>query len=232
MKAVSGSPSVVRCSLWPELLSKRTANEGQRTVSMFAKRIIPCLDCKTDRRQGVRFVNLRDRRRRASSPKCKPRGRRRARDARYFGLARGPRHAHGTVNRVARKLFIRSLSGVVCEPSKTLGACSRMALTRSPSTPPPSKTPDLIRELAARYGRRRRRRHRRAAGSNSNSTIENVTQRASSFEFRSLELRPAFRSPGFAPGWLVVTYGGTRPTGLDAVEWARRVESRGRRNPC
>jgi cyclase len=30
-----------------------------------------------------------------------------------------------------------------------------------------------------------------------------------------------------APGWKVLTYGGTKPTDLDAVEWAREVESRG-----
>jgi len=29
------------------------------------------------------------------------------------------------------------------------------------------------------------------------------------------------------PGWKVLTYGGTKPTDLDAVEWAREVESRG-----
>ncbi|MGH9354973.1 MAG: HisA/HisF-related TIM barrel protein, partial [Terriglobia bacterium] len=32
---------------------------------------------------------------------------------------------------------------------------------------------------------------------------------------------------GNQPHWNVVTYGGTRDTGLDAVEWARRVEESG-----
>ena len=37
---------------------------------------------------------------------------------------------------------------------------------------------------------------------------------------------------GPAARWAVSTYGGTKPTGLDALEWAREVEELARAKSC
>jgi len=233
-KAVSGSPSVVRCSSWPEAAPQRTAKRGQRTSFDVAKRIIPCLDLQGRRVvKGVRFVNLRD----AGDPgelaeMYNARGADELVSSDISASREGPRHAHDTVNRVARKLFIPLTVGVVCDPSKTLGAALGGADKVAVNTAA-VETPDLISELAARYGRQavvvaidaRRARTR-------NSTIEN--RHPTSFGVRSFEPRASGRLFGVrvAPGWLVVTYGGTRPTGLTPVEWARRVEALGAGKSC
>ena len=42
--------------------------------------------------------------------------------------------------------------------------------------------------------------------------------------------RREFENPG--AGWEVYTHGGRRPTGIDALEWALRVERAGRGRSC
>jgi cyclase len=78
------------------------------------------------------------------------------------------------------------------------------------------ENPALIDELASHFGRQAvvvaidARRQVRDADAESAAETEEPSDRPSS-----------------AARWTVVTYGGTRPTSLDAVEWARRVAALG-----
>jgi cyclase len=166
---------------------------------MFAKRIIPCLDCKDGRVvKGVQFVDLRD----AGDP---------------AGLAEMYNHAGAdelvmldisasqearatlmdTVNHVAARLFIpltvgggvRTLEGA----QRLLSAGADKVAVNTAAV----ETPGLISEIAAQFGNQ--------------AVVVAIDSR---------------KHPSGA-GWTVLTYGGTRETPLDAVEWAAQVESLG-----
>ena len=122
---------------------------------MFAKRIIPCLDCKDGRVvKGVQFVNLRD----AGDP---------------GDLAEMYNHAGAdelvmldisasregratlmeTVNRVAQRLFIPLTVGggvrTLDDARRLLSAGSDKVAVNTAAV----ETPELIEEIAARFGR-------------------------------------------------------------------------------
>src|SRR5712692_5575530 len=197
---------------------------------MFAKRIIPCLDCKDGRVvKGVRFVNLRD----AGDPGelAEMYNREGADELVMLDISasrEGRATLMDTVNRVARKLFIPLTVGggvrTLEDARRLLSAGADKVAVNTAAV----ETPDLISELAARYGRQAvvvaidARRARNSKFNDRKSSPDEL--RVSSFEPRA---SAGSSESGLAPGWLVVTYGGTRPTGLDAVEWARRVEALG-----
>ncbi len=197
---------------------------------MFAKRIIPCLDCKDGRVvKGVRFVNLRD----AGDPGelAEMYDREGADELVMLDISasrEGRATLMDTVNRVARKLFIPLTVGggvrALEDAQRLLSAGADKVAVNTAAV----ETPDLISELAARYGRQAvvvAIDARRAWSSKFNDRKSSPDElRVSRFEPRA---SAGSSESGLAPGWLVVTYGGTRPTGLDAVEWARRVEALG-----
>ena len=91
-------------------------------------------------------------------------------------------------------------------PDRRAAACARWttsagscwpAPTRSPSTPPPSHRPEFVEEASRRFG--------------SQCIVVAIDAK-----------RRGRRRPG---GWEVYTHGGRQPTGIDAVEWARRMEA-------
>ncbi|MHB8655200.1 MAG: imidazole glycerol phosphate synthase subunit HisF [Terriglobia bacterium] len=189
---------------------------------MFAKRIIPCLDCKDGRVvKGVQFVNLRD----AGDP---------------GDLAEMYNHAGAdelvmldisasregratlmeTVNRVAQRLFIPLTVGggvrTLDDARRLLSAGTDKVAVNTAAV----ETPELIEEIAARFGRQ--------------AVVVAIDARlAKSGKLKTgnskLEARisPASSDNNSAPRWNVLTYGGTRETELDAVEWAAKVESLG-----
>ncbi len=197
---------------------------------MFAKRIIPCLDCKDGRVvKGVRFVKLRD----AGDPGelAEMYNREGADELVMLDISasrEGRATLMDTVNRVARKLFIPLTVGggvrTLEDTRRLLSAGADKVAVNTAAV----ETPDLISELAARYGRQAvvvaidARQARNSKFDDRKSSPDEF--RVSSFELRAL---PGSPESGLVRGWLVVTYGGTRPTGLDAVEWARRVEALG-----
>jgi imidazole glycerol-phosphate synthase subunit HisF len=185
---------------------------------MFAKRIIPCLDCKDGRVvKGVRFLNLRD----AGDPGELAEGYNREGADELVMLdisasREGRTTLMKTVGQVARRLFIpltvgggvRSLE----DARRLLSAGADKVAVNTAAV----ETPELIQELAAHFGRQAVvvaiDARRQADGANGRSE-ENAGERMG--------------HPRSRERWNVLTYGGTRETALDAVEWARRVESLG-----
>ncbi len=173
---------------------------------MLAKRIIPCLDCKDGRVvKGIRFVDLRD----AGDPGelAEAYNREGADELVMLDISasrEGRATLLETVTRVARKLFIPlTVGGGV----RTLDDARRLLTSGADKVALNTaavETPDVVSELAARYG--------------SQAIVVAIDARRT---------RAPAGNGKAAAGWEVVTYGGTRPTGLDALEWARKVHRLG-----
>jgi imidazole glycerol-phosphate synthase subunit HisF len=173
---------------------------------MFAKRIIPCLDCKDGRVvKGVRFVDLRD----AGDPGdlAEAYNREGADELVMLDISasrEGRATLMETVNRVARRLFIPLTVGggvrAVDDARRLLAAGADKVAINTAAV----ETPDLIGELATRFG--------------SQAVVVAIDARRDP---------AASESTGGRRHWRVLTYGGTRETELEAVEWAGRVESLG-----
>jgi imidazole glycerol-phosphate synthase subunit HisF len=172
---------------------------------MFAKRIIPCLDCKDGRVvKGIRFLNLRD----AGDPGELAEAYNRAGADELVMLdisasREGRATLMETVTHVARKLFIPLTVGggvrTVEDAQRLLGAGSDKIAINTAAV----ENPDVIAELAARFG--------------SQAVVVAIDAR---------------RVRDVAAGqsgtrWEVVTYGGSRPTGIDALDWAKRAATLG-----
>src|SRR5438093_12255726 len=215
---------------------------------MFAKRIIPCLDCKDGRVvKGVRFVDLRD----AGDPGhlAESYDREGADELVMLDISasrEGRTTLMDTVSQVARKLFVPLTVGggvrSLDDARRLLSAGADKIAVNTAAV----ETPELVGELAACFGSQAvvvaidARRARNSKLETGNSKLET---RKSKFETGKSAVaavydRRAERAlkggadgsagvPPAAARWNVLTYGGTRETGLDAVEWARRVESLG-----
>jgi imidazole glycerol-phosphate synthase subunit HisF len=209
---------------------------------MFAKRIIPCLDCKDGRVvKGVQFVNLRD----AGDPGelAEMYNREGADELVMLDISashEGRATLMDTVNRVARKLFIPLTVGGgvrrLDDARRLLASGADKVAVNTGAV----ETPELICELAARYGRQAvviaidARRIRNSKSENRN--VPEASPRVSgnppgdpkAIPERTYESQDAsLRHTAASPRWTVLTYGGRRETGLDALEWARRVEALG-----
>src|SRR5271169_6065480 len=165
---------------------------------MFAKRIIPCLDCKDGRVvKGVQFVNLRD----AGDPgELAAMYDREGADELVMLDISASREGRATlmhtVHRVAERLFIPLTVGggirTLDDARRVLSAGADKVAVNTAAV----ETPELVSEIAARFGR------------------------------QAVVVAIDARHAGGAC-WNVFTYGGTRETELDAKEWAARVESLG-----
>jgi cyclase len=197
---------------------------------MFAKRIIPCLDCKDGRVvKGIQFVNLRD----AGDPGelAEMYNREGADELVMLDISasrQGRATLMDTVKRVARRLFIPlTVGGGV----RTLDDARRLLSTGADKVAvntAAAETPEVVSVIAENYGRQAvvvaidARRIRKSKSENRN--LPAAEDPVSNFEFR---LSPTPSEGQEPPHWEVVTYGGTEPTGLDALEWAQRVEELG-----
>src|SRR3989475_9815892 len=122
---------------------------------MFAKRIIPCLDCKDGRVvKGVEFVNLRD----AGDPgELAEAYNREGADELVMLDISASRESRGTlmdtVHRVAERLFIPLTVGggvrSLVDARRLLSAGADKVAVNTAAI----ETPDLISEIAARFGR-------------------------------------------------------------------------------
>jgi cyclase len=174
---------------------------------MFAKRIIPCLDCKNGRVvKGIHFVNLRD----AGDPGdlAEMYNREGADELVMLDISasrEGRATLMETVRRVARRLFIPLTVGggvrVLDDARRLLSAGADKVAINTAAV----ETPEVVRVIAENYGRQ--------------AIVVAI-------DARRLR-KSAAASQGEEPHWEVVTYGGTKPTGLDALEWARSVEELG-----
>jgi imidazole glycerol-phosphate synthase subunit HisF len=170
---------------------------------MYAKRIIPCLDCKDGRVvKGIQFVSLRD----AGDPgelagMYNTEGADELVMLDISASREGRATLMDTVNRVAKRLFIPLTVGggvrALDDARRLLSAGADKVAINTAAV----ETPDLIGELAARFGRQ--------------AIVV------------AIDARRQPDQPSGGARWNVVTYGGTKDTGLDALEWARRVDSLG-----
>jgi cyclase len=95
------------------------------------------------------------------------------------------------------------------------------------------ESPEVVSQIAEHFGRQALvvaidARRRVATGGQESAPLEGGARAVPHRGFVGAPLVGALQDGAeVAPGWKVLTYGGTKPTDLDALEWAREVESRG-----
>jgi cyclase len=183
---------------------------------MLAKRIIPCLDCKDGRVvKGIRFVELRD----AGDPGALAEAYNRAGADELVMLdisasREGRATLMETVSRVAKRLFIPlTVGGGVrtLEDARRLLSAGADKVTVNTAA---VENPGLVRELASGFGSQA-----------IVVAIDAKRARRASLGASSTGQQPAATETSAC--WQVVTYGGTKPTDLDALDWAGKVASLG-----
>ncbi len=179
-------------------------------MTHLTKRIIPCLDCKDGRVvKGTRFVDLRD----AGDPRelAAHYNREGADELVLLDISasrEGRATLMETVHAVARTLFIPlTVGGGVRsfdDARRLLGAGADKVAINTAAV----ESPEVVSEFAERFG--------------SQAVVVAVDARGEIAEGES-------RVPDSASAarWRVVTYGGTRETALDVIEWAKRAEQLG-----
>jgi cyclase len=170
---------------------------------MLVKRIIPCLDVKDGRVvKGVNFVNLRD-----------------AGDPVELGALYDAQGADELVflditasheqrdivaemaARVAEQVFIPFTVGGGIRTVEDFRRILKAGADKISINTAAVQNPDLIREASERFG--------------------------SQCVVVAIDPRRVGTRPDGTPYWEVYTHGGRKPTGLDAIEWAQRVEQLG-----
>jgi cyclase len=181
---------------------------------MFAKRIIPCLDCKNGRVvKGIKFVNLRD----AGDPGelAEAYNREGADELVMLDISasrEGRATLMDTVHRVASRLFIPLTVGggvrALEDAQRLLSAGADKVAVNTAAV----ESPEAVSQIAEHFGRQ------------ALVVAIDARRQVATGGQECVALEGSARG---APHWRVLTYGGTKETELDAVEWAREVESRG-----
>jgi cyclase len=173
---------------------------------MLAKRIIPCLDLDKGRVvKGINFVNLID----AGDPvACAEAYDRAGADEIVFLDITASHEGRGitldVVRRTAEKCFMPVTIGGGLRSLENINAMLRAGADKVSLNTPAVERPEFVREAATRFG--------------TQCIVVAIDARRRS--------EGSERKAGQSP-WEVHTHGGRRPTGLDAVEWARRAEALG-----
>jgi len=170
---------------------------------MLAKRIIPCLDVTAGRVvKGVNFVSLRD----AGDPvEIARRYDEQGADELTFlditATSDGRDLMLHVIEQVAAQVFIPLTVGggvrTVADVRRLLNAGADKISINSSAI----ARPDLVAEASAHYG--------------------------SQCIVVAIDAKRRAAPPGEGGGWEVYTHGGRKPTGIDAIEWARRVTALG-----
>jgi cyclase len=168
---------------------------------MLAKRIIPCLDVTGGRVvKGTKFLNLRD----AGDPvECAREYDRQGADELVFLDITASHEARPTmidvVERTASECFMPLTVGGGIRTVEDIREMLKAGADKTSLNTAAVQNPDVVRAGAERFG--------------SQCIVVAVDAR---------------RVPGSSPQrWEVYTHGGRKPTGIDAIEWVRRVESLG-----
>jgi len=178
---------------------------------VLAKRIIPCLDVKEGRVvKGVGFVNLRD----AGDPVEAAR----AYDAEgadelcYLDIMASHEERKiflDVVCRTAEQVFMPLTVGGGVQTLDDIRALLRAGADKVSINTAAVANPEFVRQAAERFG--------------TQCIVVAIDAKRAGVDAKRVG-NDAKRSGG---GWEVYTHGGRRPTGLDAVEWARRMASFG-----
>ncbi len=164
---------------------------------MLAKRIIPCLDVKDGRVvKGVNFVGLRD----AGDPveQARTYDQMGADELVFLDISASPEGREITVevvSRVADQVFLPLTVGGGIRSQEDMRAILQAGADKVSINSAAVKRPELLTEGARRFG--------------------------SQCIVLAIDAKRRV-ADGAAKGWEVYIHGGRTPTGLDAVEWARR----------
>ena len=176
---------------------------------MLARRIIPCLDIKAGRVvKGTSFVSLRD----AGDPlELAQRYNEQSADELVFLDITASNENRGTTielaTRLARELFIPFTIGGGISTLEDMHALVTAGADKVSVNSSAIRNPNLITEGAKRFG--------------SQCIVVAIDARK-----RDLKTMKRHDTDNTSK-WEVFSHGGSRPTGLDAVAWAREMESRG-----
>jgi cyclase len=191
---------------------------------MLTKRIIPCLDVKDGRVvKGVRFVSLRD----AGDPVATARQyeKQKADELVFLDITashEGRRTMVDVVRRVAENIFMPFTVGGGIRGIGDIRSLLNAGADKVSLNTAAVQRPQLIREAARRFGSqcivvaidaRRCDAVRRLAG----MPVGRETKNRRTGKLADQQTN----------SWEVVTHGGRKSTGLDAVAWARRAEKLG-----
>ncbi len=167
-----------------------------------AKRLIPCLDCDNGRVvKGVRFVDIRD----AGDPvEISKRYCDQGADEITFlditASSEGRQTTIHTVEAIASQVFIPLTVGGGIRKLQDIRDMLNAGADKVGINTSAVINPEFVREASERFG--------------SQCIVVAIDAKQVSAE-------------GEAPRWEIFTHGGRKPTGLDAIEWARRMESYG-----
>jgi cyclase len=170
---------------------------------MLAKRIIPCLDVTHGRVvKGVNFVGLRD----AGDPvEVAARYNEQGADELTFLDITATSDERGIlyhiIEDVARQVFIPLTVGGGVRSVDDVRALLNAGADKVSFNSAAVANPQLIRDASARYG--------------------------AQCIVVAIDAKRAPTADGAPPRWTVYTHGGRRDTGLDAVDWARRMQDCG-----
>ena len=186
---------------------------------MLSKRIIPCLDVKDGRVvKGVNFVDLRD----AGDPvEIAQRYDEEGADEVTFLDITASHERRGiildVVRRTAETVFMPLTVGGGAREVQDIRDLLNAGADKVSINTAAVSCPEFVKEAAERFG------------SQCIVVAIDAKRKVSSFEFRvSSSENPASSSQPLDPfSWEVFIHGGRTPTGLDAIEWARRMESYG-----
>lgn len=180
---------------------------------VLTKRIIPCLDLKDGRVvKGCHFIDLRD----AGDPVAlAQRYNEQGADEVVFLDITASRENRGiileVIRRAADQLFLPLTVGGGIRTLEDIQQILRAGADKVSINTSAVNDPPLINRAAERFG--------------TQCTVVAVDVRR---RVDGLQGRTPVPLPGGAACWYeVVTYGGSRPTGIDALMWAREAEERG-----
>jgi len=191
---------------------------------MLTKRIIPCLDVKDGRVvKGVKFVALRD----AGDPveTARQYEKQKADELVFLDITashEGRRTMVEVVRRVAANIFMPFTVGGGIRGINDIRNLLNAGADKVSLNTAAVRRPQLIRQAARRFGSQCivvaiDARRRDPVGRSAGVPVGRETRNRRIGE-------PADRQTN---GWEVVTHGGRKATGLDAVAWARRAEKLG-----
>ncbi len=180
---------------------------------MLTKRIIPCLDVKDGRVvKGVSFVNLRD----AGDPVEVARvyDQEGADELCFLDITASHENRNtilDVVAKTAEQVFMPLTVGGGVRTLEDIRALLKAGSDKVGINTAAVGNPDFVRRAAERFG------------TQCIVVAIDAKRRQSSGEAAGAEANP--RGP--EPSWEVFTHGGRRPTGLDAVAWARKMADLG-----
>ena len=196
---------------------------------MLTKRIIPCLDVKDGRVvKGVSFVNLRD----AGDPVEVARAydREGADELCFLDITASYENRKtilDIVSRTAEQVFMPLTVGGGVRTLDDIRALLQAGTDKVSINTAAVERPEFVKEAAERFGTQcivvaiDAKRWEGPSGRRGEGETGGRGEKA-------VAGSPGRRvTPSQGPAWEVYTHGGRKPTGLDAVEWAKRMEQYG-----